>query len=145
MREPCNGLQVETQDPKDSEMSVGTELLVREYEQINSHLRANIQQFVKWFRFFLIFSFTALGIFLAGVGKLPELRGYRLAYPVIFVFLLMHVLAFVAILTFRRYIAVSNRRVEAIGKRIGDECISPIPVRFCQWMTDQMAAGFVVS
>jgi hypothetical protein len=126
-------------------MTVATELLIREYEQINSHLRANINQFVNWFSFFLVFSFTAIGIFVGGVGRWPELRGHGVAYPVIFVFLLMHVLAFVAILTFRNYISASNKRVEAIGKRIGEDCISPIPVRFCQWMTDLMAAGFVVS
>jgi hypothetical protein len=69
-----------------------------------------------------------------------------LAYAVPAVFLLMHVLAFVAILTFRRYIAEADRRVGRIVAEAGTAAgRSPIPVRFCKWMTDLMAAGFLVS
>jgi hypothetical protein len=61
------------------------------------------------------------------------------------VFLLMHILAFVGILTFRRYIVAAHCKVEEITKQTGGTGGSPIPVRFCRWMTDLMAAGFVVS
>jgi hypothetical protein len=62
------------------------------------------------------------------------------------VFLLMHVLAFAAILTLRHYIADADRRVGQIIAEAGAAAgRSPIPVRFCKWMTDLMAAGFLVS
>jgi hypothetical protein len=62
------------------------------------------------------------------------------------VFLLMHVLAFAAILTFRHYIAEADRWVGQIIAEAGAAAgRSPIPVRFCKWMTDLMAAGFLIS
>ncbi len=65
-------------------------------------------------------------------------------------FLLLHALAFGAILTFRHHIADADRRVGQIVAEAGAEAgaaagRSPIPVRFCKWMTDFMAAGYLVS
>ncbi len=125
-------------------MVAKSDFLIKEYEEINRHLRSNIHQFVNWFSFFLTFSFIAVGIFVVSI-RYPAFFGLGLRYPVLIVFLLMHVLAFVAILTFRRYISTSNQRVQDIIRNIGEECLSPIPVRFCKWMTDLMAAGFVIS
>ena len=39
-------------------MADTNDLLAREYEAVNAHLRANIGQFVNWFSFFLTFSFA---------------------------------------------------------------------------------------
>ena len=127
-------------------MADTNDLLAREYEAINAHLRANIGQFVNWFSFFLTFSFVALAVFVATGDRWPQPRLLRLEYAVPAVFLLMHVLAFVAILTFRHYIAEADRRVGQIVAEAGTAAgRSPIPVRFCKWMTDLMAAGFLVS
>ena len=127
-------------------MADTNDLLAREYEAINAHLRANIGQFVNWFSFFLTFSFVALAVFVATGDRWPQPRLLRLEYAVPAVFLLVHVLAFVAILTFRRYIEGADRRVGQIVAEAGTAAgRSPIPVRFCKWMTDLMAAGFLVS
>jgi hypothetical protein len=120
-------------------------LLVREYEAINTHLRGNIGQFVNWFSFFLTASLVALAAFLAVGDRWPDVRLVRLRYVVPGVFLFLHVLAFVGILIFRRYIAAASRRVEEIIAEAGEAGRSPIPVGFCKWMTNLMAAGFLVS
>ena len=52
-------------------------LLVREYESVNAHLRANIGQFVNWFSFFLFFSFAALAVFVATGERWPQPRLLR--------------------------------------------------------------------
>ncbi|MBV9118112.1 MAG: hypothetical protein JOY63_12200 [Acetobacteraceae bacterium] len=78
------------------------------------------------------------------MDRLPTVRGLGLYYPTVATFLVLHILAF-AILIFRRYIAVSNKRVERIIALLGEEGVSPIPARFCQWMTHFMGAGFVIS
>ena len=121
-------------------------LLVREYEAINARLRANIGQFVNWFSFFLTFSFAALAVFVATGDRWLQPRLLRLEYAVPAVLLLMHLLAFGAILTFRHYIADADRRVGQIVAEAGGAAgRSPIPVRFCKWMTNFMAAGYLVS
>jgi len=126
-------------------MTTNTDLLMSEYKEINQHLRSNVQQFVNWFSFFMMFSFVAVAVFAANVDRLPTVRGLGLYYPTVATFLVLHILAFVAILIFRRYIAVSNKRVERIVALLGDDGVSPIPARFCQWMTHFMGAGFVIS
>ena len=127
-------------------MADTSDLLVKEYEAINAHLRANIGQFVNWFSFFLTFSFTALAIFVATGDRWPQPRLLGLGYAVPAAFLILHALAFGAILTFRHYIAAADRRVcEIIAEAGAAAGRSPIPLRFCKWMTDLMAAGFLVS
>ena len=127
-------------------MADTSDLLIKEYEAVNAHLRANIGQFVNWFSFFLVFSFAALAVFVATGDRWPQPRLLRLEYAVPAVFLLMHMLAFGAILTFRHYIAAADRRVGEIAAAAGaGSGRSPIPLRFCKWMTDLMAAGFLVS
>lgn len=120
-------------------------LLVEEYEAVNAHLRANIGQFVNWFSFFLVFSFIALAVFVATGERWPQPRLLGLGYAVPAVLLLLHLLAFGAILTFRHYIADADRRVGEIVAETGSAGQSPIPMRFCKWMTNFMAAGFLVS
>ena len=121
-------------------------LLAREYEAVNAHLRANIGQFVNWFSFFLTFSFAALAVFVATGDRWPQPRLLGLGYAVPAAFLLLHMLAFGAILTFRHYIADADRRVGQIVAEAGGAAgRSPIPVRFCKWMTNFMAAGYLVS
>jgi len=126
-------------------MTTRADLLVAEYKEINRHLRGNIQQFVNWFSFFLTFSFVSVGVFAANVDRLPTIRGLGLHYPVLAVFLILHILAFVAIVIFRRYISVADKRVERIVALHSEEGASPIPARFCYWMTHFMGAGFVIS
>jgi hypothetical protein len=126
-------------------MAAGADLLLREYQEVNAHLRANTAQFVNWFSFFLTSSFVAAAIFLVTSAHRLELQGFALVYGVPIAFLLLHILAFVGILTFRRYITAAHCKVEEIIKQMGETGGSPIPVRFCQWMTDLMAAGFVIS
>ena len=131
-------------------MADTNDLLAREYEAVNAHLRANIGQFVNWFSFFLTFSFAALAVFVATGDRWPRPRLLGLGYAVPAAFLLLHLLAFGAILTFRHYIADADRRVGQIVAEAGAEAgaaagRSPIPVRFCKWMTNFMAAGFLVS
>jgi hypothetical protein len=48
-------------------------------------------------------------------------------------------------LIFRHYIAAAHRKIEALTHHLGYSGDSPIPARFYQWMTDLMAAGYVVS
>src|SRR5919106_1701137 len=96
------------------EMADTNGLLLKEYEAVNAHLRANIGQFVNWFSFFLVFSFAALAVFVATGDRWPQPRLLRLEYAVPAVFLLLHMLAFGAILTFRHYIAAADRRVGEI-------------------------------
>jgi hypothetical protein len=126
-------------------METGTDLLLREYQEVNAYLRTNMTQFVNWFSFFLTFSFVVISIFAAAAIYRPELHSFALIYGMQVVFLLMHILAFIGIITFRRYIGASHSRIEEIVKQLGHTGRSPIPARFCQWMTDLMAAGFVIS
>jgi hypothetical protein len=126
-------------------MAARSDLLLQEYQEVNAHLRANITQFVNWFSFFLTLSLIAAAIFVAMLAYRPQPRGFVLLYGVQLVFLLMHLLAFVGIFTFRRYIMASHCKIEDIIKQLAATGGSPIPVRFCQWMTDLMAAGFVIS
>lgn len=118
------------------------DLLASEYEEVNAHLRANLGQFVNWFSFFLTFSFLSVAVFSAFRAGL---RGFALTYGVEIVFLLLHILVFAGIIIFRRYITAAHCRVEEITNLLGKAASSPIPLRFCKWMTDLMAAGFVVS
>jgi len=122
-----------------------TALLLQEYQEVNAHLRANTNQFVNWFSFFLTVSLLAAGLFVAVPDYRPMLGGLARRYGVQLVFLLMHILAFVGILTFRRYILAADNKIGAIVRQFDQAGESPIPTRFCQWMTDLMAAGFVVS
>ena len=121
-----------------------------------AHLRANTGQFVNWFSFFLTFSFAALAVFVATGDRWPQPRLLHLGYAVPAAFLLLHMLAFGAILTFRHYIADADRRVVQIAAEAVPDAAaaaaaaaaagrSPIPVRFCKWMTNFMAAGYLVS
>lgn len=130
-------------------MADTSDLLIKEYEAVNAHLRANIGQFVNWFSFFLTFSFAALAVFVATGDRWPQPRLLSLGYAVPAAFLLLHMLAFGDILTFRHYIADADRRVGQIVAEAGAEAgaagRSPIPVRFCTWMTNFMAAGYLVS
>jgi hypothetical protein len=126
-------------------MADRSEFLLGEYEAINEHLRGNIRQFVNWFSFFLTASLAALAASLAVGDRWPDVGPVRLRYAVPGVFLFLHLLAFVGILTFRRYISASSRRVEEIIAEAGAAGRSPIPVGFCKWMTGLMAAGFLVS
>jgi hypothetical protein len=123
----------------------GSDLLLREYREVNAHLRANTAQFVNWFSFFLTFSFVVATIFLVTNEHRPGFRGVALEYGLPVVFLLLHVLAFVGILTFRRYITAAHCKIDQIIKLLGDTGGSPVPVRFSQWMTHLMAAGFIIS
>jgi hypothetical protein len=120
-------------------------LLLREYQEVNAHLRVNTNQFVNWFSFFLTLSLFAAVIFVVAPDYRPVLGKFAHRYAVQLVFLLMHIPAFVGILTFRRYILAADRKIEAITQQLGHSGDSPIPARFCQWMTDLMAAGYVVS
>jgi hypothetical protein len=120
-------------------------LLLQEYQEVNAHLRVNTNQFVNWFSFFLTLSLFAAVIFVVAPDYRPVLGKFAHRYAVQLVFLLMHIPAFVGILTFRRYILAADQKIEAITRQLGHSGNSPIPARFCQWMTDLMAAGYVVS
>jgi hypothetical protein len=122
-------------------------LLLQEYQEVNAHLRANTSQFVNWFSFFLTLSLLMAGVFVAASGHRPAALGGRFVqhYGVQLVSLLMHIPVFVGIFTFRRYIIAAHQKVEAIIRQLGYAEDSPIPARFCQWMTDLMAAGYVLS
>jgi hypothetical protein len=126
-------------------MDAPAALLLQEYQELNAHLRANTNQFVNWFSFFLTASLIAAGLFVVAPEYRPALDGVARRYAVQIAFLLMHILAFIGILTFRRYILAANHKIEAIIQQVGQAGESPIPARFCQWMTDLMAAGYVVS
>jgi len=122
-----------------------SDLLVREYQEINAHLRSNTGQFVNWFSFLLTFSLVTAG----GVLVLDEhrqgWRGMALDYGLPIACLLLHVLAFAGILIFRHYIIAAHRKINDIIALLGDKHGSPVPVRFSLWMTHLMAAGFAVS
>ena len=132
-------------DQGEPEMADTSDLLAKEYEAVNAHLRANIGQFVNWFSFFLTFSFAALAVFVATGDRWPQPRLLSLSYAVPAAFQILHLLAFGAILTFRHYIADADLRVGEIIVEAGAAGRSPIPLRFCKWMTNFMAAGFLVS
>jgi hypothetical protein len=85
------------------------------------------------------------GVFAATPDYRPELGRFGQHYGVQLVALLMHIPAFFGTLTFRRYILAAHRKIEAISQQLGYPGDSPIPARFYQWMTDLMAAGYVVS
>ena len=116
-----------------------------ECAQINQHLTSNITQFVNWFSFFLLASFLGFGVFVFFRGSWPTLGGLGLENTVTLVSMAMHALAGAAILTFRHYISASDARVEAILRQTTSGGLSPIPLRFCKWMTNFMAAGYVIS
>jgi hypothetical protein len=120
-------------------------LLLQEYQEVNAHLRANTSQFVNWFSFFLTLSLLTAGVFVATPEYRPALGWFARRYGVQLVLLLMHIPAFVGILTFRHYILAAHRKIEGITQQLGYSGDSPIPARFCQWMTDLMAAGYVMS
>ncbi len=126
-------------------MAIRDELLLRDYHEVNAHLRVNMSQFVNWFSLFLTLSFIAMALFEAGAAFRLELRSSALLYGTEGVFLLLHLLAFGGILTFRHYIVASHCKVEQIISALGEHGGSPIPVRFCKWMTNLMAAGYLVS
>jgi hypothetical protein len=120
-------------------------LLLQEYQEVNAHLRVNTNQFVNWFSFFLTLSLLVAGLFVAAPDYRPVLPGFIHRYAVQIVSLLMHIPAFIGILIFRRYILAAHRKIEAITQQLSHSGDSPIPARFFQWMTDLMAAGYVVS
>jgi hypothetical protein len=120
-------------------------LLLKEYEEVNAHLRANTTQFANWFSLFLLGSLVAAGLFLSAPDLRPALDTIVRRGAVQSVCLIMHILAFVGILTFRRYILAACRCIDTIVQQIGETSGSPIPARFYQWMTDLMAAGYLVS
>jgi hypothetical protein len=121
------------------------DLLMREYQEINAHLRTNTAQFVNWFSVFLTFSLGAAVTFLLTSERRPGLRGLALEYGVPIACLVLHTLAFAGILIFRRYIAAAHGKIDEIIQLLGGSAGSPVPVRFSLWMTHLMAAGFVVS
>jgi hypothetical protein len=120
-------------------------LLLQEYQEVNAHLRANTSQFVNWFSFFLTLSLLIAGLFAVMPEHRPALGRFAQRHGVQLVSLLMHIPALVGILTFRRYILAAHRKIEAITRQLGSPADSPVPARFYQWMTDLMAAGYVVS
>ncbi len=122
-----------------------SDLLIRQYQEINAHLRTNTTQFVNWFSILLIFSLVAAAAFLVTGEHRPGLRGIALEYGVPTVSLTLHVLVFAGILIFRHYISAAHRKIDEIIALLGDKGGSPVPVRFSLWMTHLMAAGFVVS
>jgi hypothetical protein len=122
-----------------------TELLLREYQEVNAHLRANTTQFVNWFSFFLVSNFAASIVYLVAGAPRPGWHGVALNYGVPGGFLLLHFLAFLGIITFRRYIVAASIKLEQLVQELGDTRGSPVPLQFSRWMTLLMAAGFVVS
>jgi hypothetical protein len=123
----------------------GNDLLIREYQEINAHLRTNTTQFVNWFSFLLTFSLVAAAAFLVANQHGSGLRGIALEYGIPTVCLILHVLAFAGILVFRHYIVAAHCKIDELISLLGDNGGSPVPVRFSLWMTHLMAAGFVVS
>lgn len=122
-----------------------TDVLVREYQEINAHLRANTAEFVNWFSFFLTFSLVAAIAFLVTSEHRQGLRGLALEYGLPIACMMLHVLALAGILIFRHYITAAHCKVDEIVKLLGDTGGSPVPVRFTLWMTHLMAAAYVVS
>jgi hypothetical protein len=121
------------------------DLLHLEYQEVNAHLRVNINQFVNWFSFFLTFDLVSAAVFVGLRTYGPERHGFVLRYGIPIVFILMHILAFTGILIFRHYLIAAHSKVEEIISQLGERGVSPIPLRFCRWMTDLMAAGFLLS
>lgn len=127
-------------------MTLGeSDLLIREYQEINAHLRTNTTQFVNWFSFILTFSLVTATAFLLANEHRAGLRGIALEYGVPTVCLILHVLAFAGILVFRHYIVAAHGKIDELVSLLGDHGGSPVPLRFSLWMTHLMAAGFVVS
>ena len=120
-------------------------LLLLEYQEVNAHLRSNTSQFVNWFSFFLTLSLLIASVFVAIPDYRRALGRFAHRYGVQLVFLLMHIPAFAGIFTFRRYILTAHLKIEAITEQLDHSGDSPIPARFYKWMTDLMAAGYVVS
>src|SRR3954451_5700330 len=83
--------------------------------------------FVNWFSFFLTLSLLAAVIFVVAPDYRPVLGKFAHRYAVQLVFLLMHIPAFVGILTFRHYILAADRKIEAITRQLGHSGDSPIP------------------
>ncbi len=102
-------------------------------------------QFVNWFSFFLTSNLVAAAVYLVANEHPPRLRGVAIEYGVPTVFLVLHILAFAGILTFRRYVMAAHCKIEAIVEQMGETGRSPVAVRFYYWMTHLMAAGFVIS
>ncbi|HTZ70544.1 MAG TPA: hypothetical protein VMB71_07840 [Acetobacteraceae bacterium] len=121
------------------------ELALREYKEVNAHLRANTAQFVNWFSFFLISNFAAAILYLAYGAPRQGWRGVALNYGVPVAVLLLHFLAFLGIIVFRRYIGAADRKLAELVAELGETRGSPVPLRFSRWMTHLMAAGFVIS
>jgi hypothetical protein len=130
---------------RDDVMQGAPELLLREYKEVNAHLRANTTQFVNWFSFFLTSNVAAAMVYVAVSAPRPGWRGAALDYGVPTCFLLLHVLAFFGIITFRRYIVAVDIKLEHLVQELGETRGSPVPLQFSRWMTHLMAAGFVVS
>src|SRR4051794_8549390 len=101
-------------------------LLLQGYQEVNAHLRANTNQFVNWFSFFLTLSLLVAGLFIV-LDYRPVLPGFARRYGVQLVALLMHVPAFIGILTFRHYIAAAERKIQTVTKQLGYSGDSPIP------------------
>jgi AraC-like DNA-binding protein len=118
-------------------------LLLQEYQEVNAHLRANTNQFVNWFSFFLTLSLLVAGVFATAPDYRPALGRFAHHYGVQVVSLLMHIPVFVGIFTFRRYIIAAHQKIEAIIQQLGYSEDSPIPARFCQWMEWAPGAGQV--
>ena len=100
-------------------------LLLQEYQEVNAHLRVNTNQFVNWFSFFLTLRLFAAVMFVVAPDYRPVLGKFAHRYAVQLVFLLMHIPAFIGILTFRRYILAADRKVEAITQQLGHSGDSP--------------------
>ena len=126
-------------------MPVTEELLLRDYHEVNVHLRVNMNQFVNWFSGFLVLSFVAMAIVANAAAFHLETKSFALRYGTQGLFLALHLLAFGGIVTFRHYIFASHRKVEEIISRLGETHGSPIPLRFCTWMTNLMAIGYLIS
>jgi len=120
-------------------------LLLQEYQEVNAHLRSNTSQFVNWFSIFLALSLMSAAVFMAASGYRSTFSGFAYRNGIQLVSLLLHVPAFIGILTFRHYIAAAERKIQMVTQELGQSGDSPIPARFCQWMTDLMAGGYVVS
>src|SRR5690349_10598144 len=103
-------------------------LLLQEYQEVNAHLRANTNQFVNWFSFFLTLSLLMAGAFAATTPDYrPALGRFAQHYGVQLVSLLMHIPIFIGIFTFRRYIIAAHQKIEAIIQQLGYSEDSPIP------------------
>jgi hypothetical protein len=118
-----------------------------EIKETNAHLRANTAQFVAWFSIFMLLSYFAAFAFVAARAWAPNWSGFALTFVAPAVVLILHILAFAGIAVFRRYAAASHCFVSNVGAAIAGqtEARSPVPARFYKWMTNLMAAGYLVS